>query len=474
MCSCNSEITIKPVDGEGDAPPTGELPESDLGLPEHSGTLNDPWCVEMMMADAYHLDAEHAVDGSDPGDFCTLRTDFKNTLADEGGVFLPGALKVVGLEIIGLYEALPPMAVEAALRVVGVEDVGWTGASIDDHNYPYVGNYYTIEDEEEDIVLLANGDTSSFSVIEWIAYGDAVIAEGLNACNPDCAWEDIYLEIRDPTMALLDDCEAYLQDTWVCFEREPADLAGESTADAACAAGSGRFVLVPSHRSDYDGDGLATRVLAPVMISGQGTLTGAAWIEQISVVVPPATGSLRVVHGQVGGLRIGADDRVANRASEVTTLTSGATTFGETVSGTSPFVQERYVPLSGPFPTVDLEWTCGTLPEDRVLPAPTGFVLALDDLECSASATQKLILRIGMQSGEPAASVELYGAPRSRIRVPAEAVQGGVKVTYQRQGVDVEAIVRPSGPQGPTLDVQYVRYQGVDVCEAGVVPLAVP
>jgi hypothetical protein len=445
----------------------GEEILGEAGIPETAGLLDEPVCYEFAYADSYHLDPADVRDGSEAGDFCTLRTNLEATHSEFGGLLRLGSHDIVGIEVLGFYTSVPPN--ESTLRVVGVADaLAMSGAyPLTEHQYPSLGNFYSA-------ALTADGDTSSFDFIEWFASGDAAESAGLSACTPDCVWEDIYLEIRDPVRALAGDCYDYIHETWVCFELEWADATGESTEDADCVAGSGRFLLAPLRRFDHDADGLATRVLAPVMVSGTGALTGAAWIQHVSVVAPPSTGALKVVHAQLNGLQFGPDDRITNAASAVTSLTAEGITFNETVSGTAPFVHERYVPSNDLLPMVDLQWTCHTLPADQVLPAPTGFAVTLASLGCFGDPAQKIILRAGMQAGEPMASVELYGAPRTRVRIPAVAVQGGLQLTYQRGGADIQAILRPNGPQGPTLDVQHAQFMGADVCDAGVVSLVSP
>lgn len=215
LFSCNLQGCNSRSSESGGSEPAA-FPTPDYGIPETAGSLDDPVCYRFRIADSYHLDPAEVRDGSTAGDFCTLRTHFESAFSDYGGRLALGSLAIVGIEVLGFYSSEPPN--ESMLRVVGVADaLSVTGAyPLTEHSYPYLGNFYSSE-------LAADDDPSSFDSIEWFASGDASEAAGLNACTPDCVWEDIYLEIRDPVRALASDCNDYLTEPWVCFEFERVD-----------------------------------------------------------------------------------------------------------------------------------------------------------------------------------------------------------------------------------------------------------
>lgn len=219
-----------------------------------------------------------------------------------------------------------------------------------------------------------------------------------DACSGDYA-VDIIPTSDSPAVA----CDEFES---VRIEPQWTHHASEETSSAAdCVAGSGRFDLVPFYAVNHDHDVLSGVWLAPLMLSGAGTMTNGARVSSATPVgATPAT--LRVARrGQ--DLRMGPDDALLSPDQTSVAVPPGeTTTFGaEEVQGNPIFVLPDVSESGASGLQVDLAWTCPA-PTGQ-LARPQGYQAKLVDMGCPWE--QKVVVRPVFNAGPRRLELGLYG-----------------------------------------------------------------
>ena len=370
-----------------------------------------------------------------------------------------GPQQISIFEIVGTNNSAFPENMD--LKLVALHDIT-TPEEATEHLYPYIGNYYS-----EGVTAY---EPTGADPENWIAFGRGSDLGSLNDCTPDCIWEGLVVEIRDEERAASDSCSDYLSEVYICPSFEPFDSGGESTADATCVPGSGRFAFFPTHQFDRDGDGDRSLILRPIMLTGTGSLTGAAWIDSIT----PATTwdhPIQVALVQEDGLTFGQEDTLDSWSGITSTIPTEGLSFTQTLSGSAPFIVEEFPNGETENYQVDMTWSCGELPDERILPRPRGYLLELDEIGCYSSPAQDLILRIGSRGPSEMLITELYGLPRVDVRLPISTTENGKSFTYDHDGVSISGTITEVAPTHATVEFSEFDYLGVSFCEEGVYQL---
>ena len=227
--------------------------------------------------------------------------------------------------------------------------------------------------------------------------------------------------------------------------------------DTTCAAGSGRFVLVPGYRGDRDADGDEHGVYYAVLESGTGTMTSRAWITDIDVVDDDDM-DVRVVHVDQP-IRFSGADVLLNKSSISTALTGTHGFSSGVITGHPGFVLENIDSEAAPEVVVDMEWTCsdsGGLDWE----GDAGFVLDLDSMGCGIE--QKLVMRPTPHF----LRFQIYGDPTHDKRIFTNVVSTGRAFNTEVLGVDVKGVLTSVSPTQATLQIDHIKLGSVELCTA--------
>jgi hypothetical protein len=302
---------------------------------------------------------------------------------------------------------------------------------------------------------------------DWTASGGTTGEEAV--CTPDCDYSFV-VEIRDEYTAADNECAVrYPPDVEVCVDWFNASSRRRVQSDTSCSDGSGRFRLVPAWARNRDLDGNKSVVWRPIMISGTGTMTAAAWITSATPVVDQGLDLRIIKSGQ--DFAFDTNDQLLDPVAMSVLLPGNGASFQPGVlGGLAPFVITEAPSSTSADLQVDLSWTCAAAGQDAVTP-PQGYVFYLPDIGCNLPIPQKFVIR--PVTSDPTArdhmTVEYYGLDADRVYLPLTASQaGGYRFRIDRHGLEVKGrLVSASVQNGAVLDIDSVSITGTSMCTPG-------
>ncbi len=225
-------------------------------------------------------------------------------------------------------------------------------------------------------------------------------------------------------------------------------------AGASCAAGTGRFQLLPVEAADLNGDGNARMLYLPAQLSGSGRLTNSAAVSTISLVDDSGY-PLRVLKRNAEA-RFLVNDLLQTPSSAATLLTGQHSFASAPIRGMPKFAHP-------PMPTgtvidaqVDLTWSCASA--DTVVTRSQGYSIALSAMGCPA------VQRVTMRPGSNTVRFEMYG--NGSYAVSASMGSDG-SFSVSRDGVSVTGKLLSTGSNGASVQLQTATFYGVSQCTPG-------
>jgi hypothetical protein len=299
----------------------------------------------------------------------------------------------------------------------------------------------------------------------WTADFDASETGSIQA-GSGTNWKPI-VNIQDTARADADSCLDY-QTVHFCPVLVDTTARRMIPPNSTCAAGSGTFKLLPRRLIDHDEDGSMAVVFDPIMMSGTGEMTGAAWIR-----------SARMVSGGGLGMRVlktnrpfvvDALDQLTDAAVISRAVTGTTTTFlSGVISGVPPFFMPDTSGTQPMNPKVELAWDCSMpLPADE-FNAALGFSFDLGDLGCGSQWTQRFTARPVPTLAPDKLVLEPYGAAANHRTLALEpAVGGGYKFNQIVGGLLMKGRVNSfDANQGMSVTIDKVQYAGASMCTPG-------
>lgn len=297
-------------------------------------------------------------------------------------------------------------------------------------------------------------------------YADFDTSDTLEACNdgtntnscglPEACSGAYTVYINDTNVS---DCNLF--DIVQLTYRSNTTASTENTSsNAECSAGSGRFALLPVLYNDMNVDNSYGVTFLPVQKTGTGVMTRQAWVSSISPVNFPSGTVLRVIK-QTPSFHMTDTDTLAS-ASEISTQISGTTSFGSNVlRGDPPFVAEN-IPLSdlGAY-EVDMTWTCGS--GGNALTLPQGYQFRLSDIGCSGN--QKFTLRYA--TNPKRVYLELYGNPNFRRVEPTSTTSDGQAFIFEQDQFLLDAAVVSTSSSQAVVKINEISINGTSYCTPG-------
>ena len=358
--------------------------------------------------------------------------------------------ELVGLQVKGLDSSpLPSYDVRV---VVDLCDPSFN----DSCDYP---NEYNLYSDDLSAASASGG---------WLADGSGKLGN-LNS-KPRELRDSTHVEIRDTTRAAAapNTCGYYTSDSdaevQACFDWSYTSRR-MAPVNSTCSAGSGEFQLVPRRRVNKDNDSSSSLSLVPVQISGSGTMTSAAWINQIHIVEDQGA-TLRVVKLNKSYAFSSSDHLVA--PLDTVALMSSTTTFANGVlTGGAPFVVEEVPNSTTNDFRVDMTWTCDTLGDTEVVSPPQGYTFSLSDLGCYGSWPQKITIRPVPYGDAQSMQVELYGMVWGDLNPKLVENDGERDFSFSRSGLQVSGALLSYDGQGASIRLDSASYLGVNLCSTG-------
>ncbi len=243
-------------------------------------------------------------------------------------------------------------------------------------------------------------------------------------------------------------------------------------ASAECLSGSGSFFLAPVDLYDQDGDGSFAAVHRPIMLSGSGTLTNAAWITSIELTDPLPVG-LRVIRANHPFTFDDGDH--LNAPGVVGIALSGSQQQFATgvISGLPAFVADEVPATADMDAQVDMTWQCSsTTPLEEVF-LDAGYTFSLGDIGCSTSPVQKFTIRPVPALAPKYLAVELYGDIWSRQIAYLRLHGNEQRFNVRRGPLHVKGALLSMGPNGAQLRLDQIEWNGSSVCSTGTYTLPV-
>jgi hypothetical protein len=248
----------------------------------------------------------------------------------------------------------------------------------------------------------------------------------------------------------------------LCFGVENGLARRRVTTASDCAAGSGSFHLVPVEARDQDRDGIRTSTFLPLMTSGAGTMTNAAWITSTQVT-EDRNYTLRMIRSNQD-FSYDASDALVSPSTVSVTLSQTTQSWADgDLSGNAPVVVEGIPPGGTPSLKLELSWNCsaGSATWTPVTPAGTGYRLDLGAAGCGA--TQRLTLR------KLAGRIEWswYGDPNLNRVTTTTAVTGGEDFAWGEGPLEIEGTWVSDDGQQATVELDSVTLYDLPVCAPG-------
>ncbi|HNH49028.1 MAG TPA: hypothetical protein PKY30_18430 [Myxococcota bacterium] len=294
--------------------------------------------------------------------------------------------------------------------------------------------------------------TANVSGTPLTTCGDGTSCPGTEACSGEYQ--------TTITNTTINNC-ADLSPMYFTFSTHSTASTAYTSSNAECAAGSGRFFLVPILRHNRDFDGSEHVAFLPIQKTGTGVMTRQAWISAITPVNLPSGGTLRVVK-QVSLFTFNGEDALYNATNISTVLPSGTTNFGANVlRGDPPFVGEELNPSNITSYEVDMTWTCGTGGTPKTL--PQGYQFRLSDIGCSGN--QKFTLRYA--TNPKRVYLELYGSPNYQLVEPTTTTSTGEAFAFDKPTFQVDATVLSTSSTQATVRIDEISLSGVELCTPG-------
>ena len=116
---------------------------------------------------------------------------------------------------------------------------------------------------------------------------------------------------------------------------------------------------------------------------------------------------------------------------------------------------------------LDITWSCGTGHEATT--NPQGYQFRLSDIGC-AGYSQKMTLRYATNPNR--VSLEQYGNTAVSRTEPTTTVTGGQAFAFDRGALSIGGVLQSHNAQQAVVDIDYIRWDGVDLCTAGVYTFA--
>ncbi len=263
-------------------------------------------------------------------------------------------------------------------------------------------------------------------------------------------------------------CEDYLP-TKIFLDASSSSLIAkrEMDGDANCSAGSGRFRLVAVQAGDVDNDGLNHYALFPVQESGTGVMTRSAWVTAIDQVSVPTGVTLRVIKSNQK-FSFDLADGLKN-ASTVSSVVNASNDYSTGVIDGNPVfvVSELATSLVDDF-QVDMEWSCSNTFTDTT--SHQGYQFRLSDIGCTGDYIQKLTLRVA--SSPNRVSLEHYGTAAVSRTVPTQTTSEGKAFSYDKGNVSIDGVVLSNNAQQASVKINHVKWNGINLCDAGTYTFA--
>jgi len=321
----------------------------------------------------------------------------------------------------------------------------------------------------EDNLRSDNDLSASEASGDW--YLDTTGVSSLNSCYPLCEWGEVMVEIQDEDRTIANECSDYLPKVDLCLYFTEAAGTRSVPAESDCTAGSGNFRLVPRRMINHDGDSNFSLILTPIQLTGTGVMTGAAWITELDIIEDQEQ-SFRIIKPNAT-FRFDEDDELvdANMVS-IALLDQNDWSTG-VVSGGAPIVAEE---LAG---TVDadfrasIEWSCGTVPPAGQRNPPQGYVVDMDDLDCTGSWKQKFTIRPVPYASPTRLHIERYGHVEDREMAILRSTGNGYAFQLRRGEFNIRGVLSSYNSQGATLVLNELSVDGQNVCDTGTYSLPV-
>jgi hypothetical protein len=292
----------------------------------------------------------------------------------------------------------------------------------------------------------------------------------LNSCFPDCDWQQVVVELQDPTRTAASTCGAYVPDVELCLYWQHAVATRSEPVEVSCEAGAGRFRLVPRRLVNYDADSRFSVILSPIQVSGTGHMTGAAWITDLDVVEDQGV-ALRIMKPSPG-FRFDSGDQLVDQSINSMALSPTNSWLEGTVSGGAPVVGVELLGTTTADFEVDLEWTCGTVPVQGERHPSQGYLVKPASLDCTGAWKQWFTVRPVPYLAPKYLHLERYGhvEDRQTIRL-SPATGGGWNFDHKRGDFRLKGKLASYSSTGASLVLDEVSIAGIDVCDAGTYTL---
>lgn len=316
--------------------------------------------------------------------------------------------------------------------------------------------------------LVSDPLSAAGSASYWVAGAGPDHVGTLNTCTEECTFTPI-VEINDTARAAAGTCAEYANVEW-CPDFIETDARRRIPLSSTCEAGSGTFSLVPMKTYNKDGDSSITAIFRPVMTTGSGRLTAAAWITQARAV--QAEGQSIAVIKANRDYHIGSTDMLDNPSLVSRAVPSTVTSFPlSSVAGNAPFIVQE-APRTMPLDLqVALTWTCGSYQSNEERNTDPGFTFRLSDVGCSVAWPQVFTMRVYPALAPTRVEFSLYGSMTDVHTAPITMVGNERRFRLQEGDLSLAGALLSWGGSGAVVRMDSVTWAGASLCTGGTYTL---
>jgi hypothetical protein len=240
----------------------------------------------------------------------------------------------------------------------------------------------------------------------------------------------------------------------------------DTTSEADCTSGSGRFFLLPLTGRDNDGDGRYHGNYFPIQVSGTGTMTRKAWITNITPYSWPSGVGLKAIK-TFGNFFFTSADLLKNPSSTSVSISGNTSIDSGILPGQPMFAVEEVLEANIGTLQVDMTWSCTRTAS--TVSKPQGYQFRLSTIGCPAN--QKFTLRYATSPNR--VYLEPYGLPDMNVVEPTTTTTEGKAFVIEHSGLMIDGTLVSTSSSQAVLDIDAITWQGENACTPGTYTLAV-